>query len=370
MTANLAPRAIPGPPIAPRKRRVRAVPRPWLLVRLTFILFVASIPFEGVRVVGVASLPRLIGWAFFFVALMQPDVCFRRPPAAFWWFVTFVAIFLVRAFIGRTRRSDGPEVARVAPRPALRRVPGGLESASLPASLPPLPEGFRLLVRAAVGDAAGGIDDIGCRRPGIRVGRGPEQRRRGSVAGTRGRRRHRVRNERGRPLGEGRGLGRLRCHQRRGRSERPPEAPSWRWRSASRSSCSGRDRRGSDSATSPSSAWGSPRSWCCRRLRGGPQSLGADPRAGESRRTREDLSDRPADVSREAHRGLGLRRQRRRSRRPAGRQAPRHAHDLPLGPDRRGTDRRHSLLHRPLPLLPVGLAGPSTRLRARAPSPS
>jgi len=95
------PRSVPVPStIAIGRRRSRAAPppQPWLLVHLAFTGFVASIPFEGLTI-GVASLPRLFGWLFFALSLIQPDVCFRRPPPAVRFFGVFAAYFLLRAVL-------------------------------------------------------------------------------------------------------------------------------------------------------------------------------------------------------------------------------------------------------------------------------
>ena len=79
---------------------------PSWLVKAMFSLFVFSIPFEGVDVLGTAgtfSLPRLIGVAMIGAALTQSRICFARPPIAFWLFTAYLATAI---FMGLT----GPSV--------------------------------------------------------------------------------------------------------------------------------------------------------------------------------------------------------------------------------------------------------------------
>jgi O-antigen ligase len=70
------------------------------LVSVAFALFVASIPFEGISMgMGSVSVSRFAGWIFFALALLQPGVCFRRPPAAFWFFAAYVVGFVALGFL-------------------------------------------------------------------------------------------------------------------------------------------------------------------------------------------------------------------------------------------------------------------------------
>ena len=96
----------PRPPGAPLRRIVGPVREgppgtpesrvgPRRLVRWLFVLFVASIPFENFAV-GEGSVAKLFGYLFLLIALVQPGVCFRRPPRAFWWFLAYIAVFFVR----------------------------------------------------------------------------------------------------------------------------------------------------------------------------------------------------------------------------------------------------------------------------------
>jgi O-antigen ligase len=90
-------RSEPLPPAA-TPARIKVLPTPGPAVRIGFAIFVASIPFETVLGLETLSLSRIIGSVFFLIALTQPEVCFRRPPAAFWWFEAYYAVFLVNAY--------------------------------------------------------------------------------------------------------------------------------------------------------------------------------------------------------------------------------------------------------------------------------
>ena len=79
--------------------------QPWLLLRIAFVMFVASIPFEGITL-GPLSLPRLIGFGFLALTFLQPEVCFRRPPAAFWCFVVFLVVFALRGWMTGFEATD------------------------------------------------------------------------------------------------------------------------------------------------------------------------------------------------------------------------------------------------------------------------
>jgi O-antigen ligase len=83
-------------PRATPVRRITVEGEPFVVVRLAFALFVASLPFESVLNLESLSLSRIIGLAFFGIAgVLQPRICFRRPPAGFWWFALYYVVFLV-----------------------------------------------------------------------------------------------------------------------------------------------------------------------------------------------------------------------------------------------------------------------------------
>src|SRR6266542_1362546 len=74
------------------------VPQPSRLLIAAFVAFVASLPFEEGLVLGseeLVSVSRLLGYAFFVLALLQPRVCFRRPPGAIWWFAIYIVFYAV-----------------------------------------------------------------------------------------------------------------------------------------------------------------------------------------------------------------------------------------------------------------------------------
>ncbi len=62
-------------------------------VRVAFILFAGSLPFDMFSVVGETfALTKIIGFLFLAAALLQPRVTLRRPPAAFWWFFAYLMV--------------------------------------------------------------------------------------------------------------------------------------------------------------------------------------------------------------------------------------------------------------------------------------
>jgi O-antigen ligase len=56
---------------------------------------IASLTTEGVSLGIPVTAPRILGYVFFLFALLQPRVCFRLPPRAFWWFGAYVYVFAV-----------------------------------------------------------------------------------------------------------------------------------------------------------------------------------------------------------------------------------------------------------------------------------
>jgi O-Antigen ligase len=75
--------------------------QPSRLLIAAFVGFVASLPFEEGLVLGheeLVSVTRLLGYALFGLALLQPRVCFRRPPRAVWWFATYIGLYAISGF--------------------------------------------------------------------------------------------------------------------------------------------------------------------------------------------------------------------------------------------------------------------------------
>jgi O-antigen ligase len=70
------------------------------LLRWLFVLFVFSIPLEFLDLTGGRSLftpTKLIGILLAAAAvLLQPKICFTRPPRAFWWFSAYVFVYSIR----------------------------------------------------------------------------------------------------------------------------------------------------------------------------------------------------------------------------------------------------------------------------------
>ena len=74
-----------------------------LPIRWCFLLFIFSIVFENLDVLGMwgyFSLAKAAGFLLAGVALLQPSVCFARPPKAFWFFLTYVCVCFLRSLLG------------------------------------------------------------------------------------------------------------------------------------------------------------------------------------------------------------------------------------------------------------------------------
>lgn len=70
-----------------------------LPIRACFLLFVFAIPFETIDVLGlvqVMTIAKFVGYVLAVLACLQPRACLRTPPAAFWWFGAYLAIYFVR----------------------------------------------------------------------------------------------------------------------------------------------------------------------------------------------------------------------------------------------------------------------------------
>ena len=64
-------------------------------IRYTFYAFVFSLPFEELDIGMEATLPKLFGVALAAFALLQPKLCYKSPPKAFWWFVVYLGIYIL-----------------------------------------------------------------------------------------------------------------------------------------------------------------------------------------------------------------------------------------------------------------------------------
>lgn len=67
------------------------------LVIVASVAFVSSIPFEPALVLGggFGSISRVLGYVFFALALLQPGMCFRKPPRALWWFALYLGLYVL-----------------------------------------------------------------------------------------------------------------------------------------------------------------------------------------------------------------------------------------------------------------------------------
>jgi O-antigen ligase len=92
---------------------VERVPRLHTAVAWVFFAFVFSIPMEEAS--NAYHLPfsvsRVFGYIFVIGCLVQPKLCFRRPPHAFWWFFAYLCITVVLGAMQEQRYSD--EVVRL-----------------------------------------------------------------------------------------------------------------------------------------------------------------------------------------------------------------------------------------------------------------
>src|SRR3954471_12145385 len=65
------------------------------VVRWGFYGFVLSIPFEYPDRTIPVEVHTITGAVFLIVAVLQPGICFRRPPAVFWLFLVYVFIWTI-----------------------------------------------------------------------------------------------------------------------------------------------------------------------------------------------------------------------------------------------------------------------------------
>src|SRR5437868_642265 len=67
------------------------------VIRWGFYAFIFSIPFETADIgihIGVLSLSRMVGYLFILLTLVQPRICFQRPPKAFWFFAAYLWVYV------------------------------------------------------------------------------------------------------------------------------------------------------------------------------------------------------------------------------------------------------------------------------------
>jgi O-antigen ligase len=79
-------------------------PRVNQLIRWTFYLFLITIPFESVGFFrseeNSFTISRIIGFALAAISLMQPGVCFAKPPLPFWLFSIYLAVTCTLGLFG------------------------------------------------------------------------------------------------------------------------------------------------------------------------------------------------------------------------------------------------------------------------------
>ena len=68
-------------------------------VRWGFYAFVFSIPLEYPDRTIPLEVHTITGSLFLLIALVQPQFCFRRPPAAFWWLAAYLWIYLILGLV-------------------------------------------------------------------------------------------------------------------------------------------------------------------------------------------------------------------------------------------------------------------------------
>jgi O-antigen ligase len=81
-------------PLKHTKLVIRTDTPKWM-IRYAYYAFIFSLPFEAVDIGITATLSRLFGLGLATVALLQPKLCFKFPPKAFWWFATYLFAYLL-----------------------------------------------------------------------------------------------------------------------------------------------------------------------------------------------------------------------------------------------------------------------------------
>jgi O-antigen ligase len=97
--------AAPHSAALPASPSAAAIPAPSRLLRIIFVLFVFSVPFESLDALSTGhtfSLSRLLGLLLIAAAVSQMGASFRRPPVSFWLFGIYLLIALT---IGLTEPS-------------------------------------------------------------------------------------------------------------------------------------------------------------------------------------------------------------------------------------------------------------------------
>src|SRR5438046_176640 len=67
--------------------------------RWAVYLYVFSLPFEMPERSIPVEVTTLTGILLMVAALLQARICYRRPPAAFWWFAGYLVVFVFAAIL-------------------------------------------------------------------------------------------------------------------------------------------------------------------------------------------------------------------------------------------------------------------------------
>jgi O-antigen ligase len=74
---------------------------PMRVLRYAYFAFLFSLPFQASEIgtgTGIGTLSRLLGFSVVMVGLLQPSLCFRHPPKAFWYFAGYLYILGLMIF--------------------------------------------------------------------------------------------------------------------------------------------------------------------------------------------------------------------------------------------------------------------------------
>ena len=74
---------------------------PKRIILYAYYAFVFSLPFEMAEVEvagGLLTLSKFLGYLFVILTLLQPSLCFKKPPKAVWYFAAYLVIFAIAGF--------------------------------------------------------------------------------------------------------------------------------------------------------------------------------------------------------------------------------------------------------------------------------
>jgi O-antigen ligase len=82
---------------------------PKRIIRYAYYAFVVSLPFEMADVEvagGLLTLSKFLGYLFVILTLLQPSLCFKKPPKAVWYFVAYLVICIAVFFLLQAQPGD------------------------------------------------------------------------------------------------------------------------------------------------------------------------------------------------------------------------------------------------------------------------